>query len=168
MGNHKSDTLKAATIIAAAGGKLVGCTRTQKLAYLLELAGLGEGFYFGYPCYPYSEDLALAIRDATLIGLIREEEVPTNWGGSYSIYTTDEVDENTQRREFAKIASNSNAVELELVATAVFLAVEGYKDPWGETANRKPDKAAGRLDNAKLLYEQFTKIKTPKAIPSIV
>ena len=168
--NPKGDMLKAAEIIAAAGGKLVGRTRLQKLGYLLELAGLGDGFEFSYRHYgPFSEELSLATRDATLVGLVREEEHPASWGGTYSVYTTDQTEPNLQRLAFAKIASEANAVELELAATAAFLAVEGSVDPWGETACRKPDKAAaGRLEKAKVLYAQFAHLKTPKTIPSIV
>ena len=35
-------------IVAAADGELVGRTRLQKTAFLLELAGLGTGFEFKY------------------------------------------------------------------------------------------------------------------------
>jgi uncharacterized protein len=166
----KGDMQKAAEIVAAVGGRLIGRTRLQKLAYLLELAGLGEGFEFRYRHYgPYSEELSLATRDATLVGLIREEEHPASWGGVYSIYTTDQTESNLQRLEFAKIASEANAVELELAATAAFLSMDGVVDPWGETASRKPDKAAaGRLERAKMLYAQFAQLKTPTPIPSIV
>jgi uncharacterized protein len=48
---HKRDSQKAADIIADAGGKVIGRTRLQKLAYLLELADLGEGFQFQYRHY---------------------------------------------------------------------------------------------------------------------
>lgn len=165
----KDDRHKASEIVAAAGGTLVGRTRLQKLAYLLELAGLGEGFHFEYRHYgPFSEDLTLAVRDATLAGLIEEKEEPTSWGGYYSIYSTKLVDLNDTRRAFAKLAAESSSVVLELAATAAFLAVERVKDPWQETARRKPDKAAdGRLDKAKALYGQFTQVATPKELPQI-
>jgi hypothetical protein len=39
---------------------------------------------------------------------------------------------------------NADAVELELAATAAFLAYERFPDPWGETARRKPEKSGGR------------------------
>ena len=38
--------------------------------------------------------------------------------------------------------AQASAIELELAATAAFLAREGQADPWGETARRKPEKAA--------------------------
>lgn len=168
--NPKGDMQKAAEIIAAAGGRLVGRTRLQKLAYLMELAGLGEGFDFSYRHYgPYSEELFLATRNATLVGLIHEEEHPASWGGSYSVYTTDLAESNPLRLEFARIASEANAVELELAATAACLATDGYSDPWSETAVRKPDKAAdGRLEKAKTLYAQFAQVESPCKIPAII
>ncbi len=166
----KDDRHKASEIVAAAGGTLVGRTRLQKLAYLLELAGLGEGFHFEYRHFgPFSEDLTLAVRDATLAGLLEEKEEPTSWGGHYSIYSTKLVDENDTRRAYAKLASETSSVVLELAATAAFLAVEGRDDPWLETARRKPDKAAdGRLEKARALYREFVQVRSPKPLPNIV
>ena len=57
-GQHRRrETEKAADIVRAAGGRVVGRTRLQKIGYLLELAGLGEGFPYAYRYYgPYSEE----------------------------------------------------------------------------------------------------------------
>lgn len=170
VSKFKADRQKATEIIAAAGGTLVGRTRLQKLGYLLELAGLGDGFQFEYRHYgPYSEGLALATRDATLVGMIQEKEEPTSWGGFYSVYTTNPVEQSELRQAFARLASASSAVALELAATAAFLAAERCDDPWQETARRKPDKAAdGRLEKAKELYRQFLAIPAPNTLPKIV
>jgi uncharacterized protein YwgA len=168
--NIKADRQKATEIIAAAGGTLVGRTRLQKLAYLLELAGLGDGFQFEYRHYdPFSEGLAMATHDATLVGMIHEKEEPTTWGGFYSVYTTSPVEQGELRQAFARLATGSSAVALELAATAAFLAEEGCGEPWQETARRKPDKAAdGRLEKAQELYRQFVAIPAPKALPKIL
>ena len=168
--SSKSNAEKVATIVAAAGGKLVGRTRLQKLAYLLELAGLGEGFQFLYRHYgPYSEELALATRDATLMGVLEETENPAAWGGTYSIYKTSHTATDAALLSFAKIAADANAVELELAATAAFLSQEGNADPWDETARRKSNKAdAGRLQKAKELYRKFAQVNTPTALPAIL
>ena len=65
---RKRDTDKVVAIVRDAGGTIVGRTRLQKTAYLLELAGLGEGFHFSYRHYgPYSEELASAVRDANAL-----------------------------------------------------------------------------------------------------
>ena len=62
--DRKRDIDKVADIIRDAGGKVVGRTRLQKLGYLLELSGLGDGFSFEYRHYgPYSEELAAADDD---------------------------------------------------------------------------------------------------------
>lgn len=169
LASGKSDAQKVAAIVSAAGGRLVGRTRLQKLAYFLEQAGLGSGFQFRYRHFgPYSEDIALATRDATLMGIVEEAENSAAWGGTYSVYTTRLPTMNDARHDFAKIAAAANAVELELAATAAFLSKEGHFDPWNETARRKPDKSsAGRLEKAKELYRQLARVSTPKALPEI-
>jgi uncharacterized protein len=170
----KHDPQKAADIVADAGGTVVGRTRLQKLAYLLELTGLGEGFQFQYRHYgPYSEGLAAATRDATLLRLVKEEEKPASWGGSFSVYTVDCRDDsgltNTSRQELAKLAAKADPIELELAATAAFLSVDGVADAWGEVARRKPEKVeGGRLEKAKELYRKLALVPTPKPLPNIL
>ena len=57
---------------------------------------------------------------------------------------------------------------LELAATALFLAREGFSDPWSETARRKPDKAeGGRLDKSKQLYQRLRQVQTPRSLPAL-
>jgi len=159
---------KAADIVRDAGGKIVGRTRFQKIAYLLEAAGLGEGFNFGYRHYgPYSEELTIATHKAALLGLLEEEEIPTSWGGSYSIYTAagaSRAAASGARVSLVREAVNADPVELELAATAVFLALEGSDRPWVETAKRKPDKA-NSVPGAKLLYRKLASMRTPKRLP---
>ena len=172
MSNTKPDRLNAAAIVHDVGGTLVGRTRLQKVAYLLELAGFGDGFRFEYRHYgPYCEELTNGIRMARAFGLVKEDERPTNWGGFYSIYmTSPEVGGHASgpRATFAKSAASIGAIELELLATAAFLHhEEGYKDPWAETARRKPEKAEGRLEKAKDAYIRLLRLETPKHLPKI-
>jgi uncharacterized protein YwgA len=152
----KSDGEKVKSIIADAGGRIVGRTKLQKIAYLLEVAGEGDGFHFDYYHYgPYSEDLTRAISIASMMGEIHEDDKVANWGGFYSIYTTAEASAqaNGLRQRLIKTAAEANSVVLELAATAAYFAINGENDPWEETEVRKPDKAAdGRLDEAKRLY----------------
>ena len=64
-----SEAQKAAEIVRDAGGHIVGRTRLQKIAYLLEITGLGAGFPFRYKHYgPYSEQLADAAETAQIFG----------------------------------------------------------------------------------------------------
>jgi hypothetical protein len=167
----RSDFDKVRDLVRDAGGKIVGRTRLQKMAYLLELAGLGEGFSFEYRHYgPFSTDLANAAKKARILGLVEEAEREAAWGGVYSIFSTDlgvRKGTSAARVQLAKVAGEADPVELELAATAAFLASESG-DPWGETAERKAQKAAGgRLEKAKELYRRLAAIQTPKQLPKI-
>lgn len=167
-----SDTQKVAAVIADAGDRVVGRTRLQKIAYLLTVTGLENGLTFKYKHYgPYSDDLATAARLGNLLGHLREIESPTAWGGSYSVFTAHApmgAVRDESRCRFAKAAAESDAVELELAATAVFLSIEGYEDPWSETARRKPEKAEnGRLDRARELLHSLASLPTPVPLPPI-
>lgn len=166
---RRSNSEKAADIIRSAGGRLVGRTRLQKVAYLLEITGAGSGFVFEYRHYgPFSEDLANATSSAKLSGLIHETEHPTAWGGWYSVFEADKnrSEEGEPRKSFILAATAANPVELELAATAAFLALEGETDPWQETARRKPDKSSS-IDAAKHLYASLEKFSMPHRLPTI-
>lgn len=166
-----SESKKVAAIIADAGGRVVGRTRLQKIAYLLTVTGMESGLVFTYKHYgPYSEDLASAARIGDLLGDLQESEHAAAWGGTYSIFTAQSpAIGNDSRRRFAEVAAESDAVELELAATAVFLAKEGYPDPWQETARRKPEKAdIERLARARELLRSLSRIPTPVPLPAII
>jgi uncharacterized protein len=167
------DSKKVAAIISDAGGRIVGRTRLQKIAYLLTVTGMERDLAFSYKHYgPYSEELAAAARLGNLLGDLQESEYPASWGGSYSVFTAESSSQapgDDSRRRFAKVAADSDAVELELAATAVFLSKEGYPDPWQETARRKPEKAdSERLAEAKELLRSLSRIPTPVPLPAIV
>lgn len=174
MPEHQSDWEKAAAIVRDAGGRIVGRTKLQKVAYLLELVGLGAGFQFEYRHYgPYSEDLADAIQTADIFDLVAEEERQADWGGVYSIFTaTPAAGDRAQgdRAAFAERAAQIGAVALELAATAAYLSdVENCDDPWAETARRKPEKASrGQLEEAKKAYRQLQQLRVPHPLPNIV
>lgn len=159
-------------VVRDSGGRVVGRTRLQKIAYLFEITGLGAGLEFSYKHYgPYSEDLALASRDAQALGLLTEDEHLASWGGKYSIFslTDSSAEPNPARRKLGEISTSANAIELELAATAAYLAEIGIQDPWEETQRRKPEKSEhGRLDNAKSLYQRLMAVDTPRRLPAIV
>ncbi len=167
------NALKAAEIVRDSGGRVIGRTKLQKIAYLLSVSGLEDGLSFVYKHYgPYSEDLATGARDANLLGLLTETEQQASWGGTYSTYVVREQPDSAVspvRRRLAAAAVDADAIELELAATALFLAKEGSSDPWTETARRKPEKAAnGRIDKARELYRKLSAIETPVPWPAIV
>lgn len=168
----KSLTAVVANIVRDAGGQVVGRTKLQKLTYLLVASGLEAELPFFYKHYgPYSEAIASAAREAHLLGLLKEKEDSTSWGGFYSTYSVDGVagdDVLPARLDLARIANSADAVELELAATALFLAKEGLDNPWAETERRKPEKAAnGRLEKAKLLYLKFVDVASPSPLPPL-
>lgn len=163
---------EAARLVRDAGGRVVGRTRLQKIAFLLEAAGLGDGFTFEYRRFgPYSEELSTAARDAKLLGIMDEHENRASWGGAYSTFSTDMAQEpNTrpERIQLARTAATSDSIELELAATALFLHLHGVRLPWSETAKRKPEKAeGGRLERARQLYRSLRDIETPRPLPPI-
>jgi uncharacterized protein len=167
-----ADAVKAAEIVRDAGGRIVGRTRLQKVGYLLTVAGLESGLSFFYKHYgPFSEGLAAAARDADLLGFLHETEQQASWGGTYSTYVVSEPPDPSvpaARLKLASEAAAADAIELELAATAVFLAKEGYKNPWMETARRKPEKAEnGRIDKARLLYRRLSATDTPHRLPDL-
>jgi hypothetical protein len=157
-------------IIRDAGGRIVGRTRLQKIAYLLTATGLDDSFCFAYKHYgPFSEELASSAKIGALFGSLNERQDQTAWGGTYSTYTIDnvqELDQSNPRHSLATLAAAADSIELELAATAVFLAHDGYDDPWNETAQRKPEKATTvRLANAKALLASLSQIYVPTPIP---
>jgi len=164
--------LVATRIIQDAGGTLVGRTRLQKVAYLMQLAGFGEDFDFEYRYYgPFSEDLARGMDIATAFGQVTEVEKQATWGGRYSVFSLKEpaTPSDPRRAAFVQTAKEINAVELELAATAAFLfTVEKQPDPWAETKRRKPEKAGeGRLERAMAAYETLRNLSTPRALPAL-
>lgn len=161
-----------ALIISLAGGTIVGRTKLQKVAYLLDAAGFETGFNFEYKRFgPYSADLASDAKIASLLGVIQETEQPASWGGTYSIYECSAEfippkDLPPFASELARVAADANAIDLELAATAIFLSGEGFADPWAETERRKPDKVTTRgLDGARLLIQNLQSIQTAVALP---
>jgi hypothetical protein len=159
-----------AQVIRDAGGEIVGRTKLQKTVYLLTLAGFEARFRFGYKHYgPFSEELADAADLAAAFDLISERQLQAAWGGTYSVYGASPGDLSAQpsRIRLTQAAAQSDAVLLELAATAAYLAQEGKPQPWAETARRKPDKAAnGRLDRAKELYAEL-RAASDNALPEI-
>lgn len=164
---------QVAQIVTDAGGTIIGRTKLQKVAYLLTAAGLEGELPFMYKHYgPYSEALALAARDASLLGYVSEAEHMATWGGTYSIYRVAGPVVNppaTPRQRVASEAAQADAIVLELAATAVFLRKEeSVEDVWAETARRKPEKATeARIVDAKALLRNLAAIQVPQPLPAV-
>lgn len=163
---------EVSAIVQDAGGRIVGRTRLQKVAFLLTATGLDDNFRFSYKHYgPFSDELAHSAEIASLIGKISERQDRASWGGTYSTYSVDApivLDRTSARAMLASEAANADAIELELAATAVFLSAEGFDDPWGETARRKPEKSTSqRMANARALLARLRRIPVPVPLPNL-
>ena len=171
---RKGSSRDVASLVDAAGGELVGRTRLQKTACLLELVGSGLGFRFSYHRYgPYSEELSIAASDADALGYIEEREKYAAWGGRFSVFKIregrgDHAKLGPAESALVKAAARADSVELELAVTAAFLAEGGSADPWAEVARLKQAKIADeRLESAKALYRKFQEFQVPKPLPNI-
>jgi hypothetical protein len=164
---------EVAKLISIAGGEVIGATRLQKIACLIELAGATLGFNFAYHLYgPYSEQLDVAVSDAGALGLVRIEPKQAAWGGRYSVFrlSSPEADHvPNSLSTLATTAAKADSVELELAVTAAFLAANGNPDAWDAVAVRKKAKATpARLANAKALYQVLRSVENlPKSLPAI-
>jgi len=150
-------------IVYASGGKVIGNTRLQKTTYFLEARGLGFGFDFDYHYYgPYSEDLAVAARDAVALDLVCSKIEMSKSGAPYAIYegpkavVADSDDKMAARKNLLAKLADYDTTSLELAATADFLGRKGFKDPWTETTRRKSLKASpDRIVKAKRLLQEL-------------
>ncbi len=161
---------KDVAAIVSAAGELVGRTRLQKTAVMLELTGLGFGFSFDYHLFgPFSEDLVVSTERATALGYVVEDSKRASWGGFYSIFRAEKkTSGDPARDEIIKIAKEADSIVLELAATAAFLVSEHVEDPWAEVAARKPEKITrSRLAQAKDLYKRFAAVETPVRLPKL-
>ena len=156
----------AAAVVEVAGGQIVGKTRLQKIAYLLEAMDLGCGLDFDYHNYgPFSADLAFAVDDAEALGYLKTEERKGYHAVRCTSYCSlpdapkfDENDRRSERRDALKtMMEQRSAIVLELGATAVYLKRNGYADSvWDEVRKRKGVKSAKPyLDAAKDLVQSL-------------
>lgn len=167
--NTRSDAEKVARLVQEAGGRIVGRTRLQKIACLLELAGVGDGFRFSYHHFgPYSEELSNAIETAEIFDKVNEETKQASWGGTYSIYTTQNKStaDSPIRQSILNETISVSAIALELAATAAYLAATDVDNPWEEVRERKPEKATPeKVKEAKELYMRLFNVA--RKLPAI-
>ena len=176
MVDSETRASRVAEIIRDSGGEIVGRVRMQKVAFFLELAGLGSGYKFSYHYYgPYSEALDTDSKIAWAFDKIQRADRQTSWGDSYSIFSVDNESIDTKcasigpRQKLASIAASTDSVILELAATAAYLKTDGYDNPWEETRKRKPQETSKtRVDAAMKMYEELLTLDTPKELPDIL
>lgn len=154
-------------IVALNGGKLVGKTRLQKVAYLLDACGLQSGLDYDYHHFgPYSAEVASAADIAEMLGRLRSQEKPGFHSVPYVVYETSEQPPARVGSMSAADASDKlatmesySAIVLELAATIHYLEqAEGYL-PAGaqdEVKIRKAAKASSeRLASANQLLSKL-------------
>ncbi len=142
-------------LVALHGGELIGRTRLQKEAYLLDRCGAEFGLAFEYYHYgPYSFELAGGLNEAQAEGAVEIEERPGRHRVPYAVIKTAEAQPEAigklQADRAAELLDRMKYVSdfvLELAATVVFLRDEwdyyGKEKvgPVEETKARKPLKA---------------------------
>ncbi|MDE0059868.1 MAG: hypothetical protein OXI22_12960 [Defluviicoccus sp.] len=145
-------------LVALNGGQLVGRTRLQKQAYLLDRCGAEFGLEFTYHHYgPYSFELAGGCADAAADGQIQiEQQISQQHGVPYAIFRSSNGDGASDRlgalsagqaRSLLGKMQGVSDIVLELAATIVFLRDEwpyygkGKTDAVEETKARKSLKA---------------------------
>jgi uncharacterized protein len=153
----------AVAIVALNGGELVGRTRMQKAAFLLEQSGMRSGLEFAYHHFgPFSADLARGWDNAAFDDRLTMTERPGFREMPYTVFMTDEPPPPhlgaLPRDRAAALLASMNAhsdVVLELAATMVFLRGR-VADPIEEVRIRKPHKATPkRLDEAGALVRDL-------------
>ena len=144
-------------LVALNDNQLIGRTRLQKQAYLLDRCGADFGLQFIYHRYgPYCLELAGGADDAQAGRRIAIEEKLGRHGVPYAIFKSDKETgypsglgklNNDKARSLLQRMNKVSDIILELAATIVFLRDEwdyfgkGSIDPVDETKARKPLKA---------------------------
>ena len=156
------------TLVALSDGKVVGRTRLQKEAYLLDRCGADFQIPFTYHHYgPCSFELANGWTDATAEKRIRIQQKTGRHGVPYSIFhlkdksvelpvTLGGLSIKDAKKKLRKMKRVSDIV-LELAATIAFLEQKGYGErAVEEVIARKPLKAKSeRIENALDLLQQL-------------
>lgn len=156
-----------AQVVGLNGGELIGKTRLQKTIYFLERKKLGYAFDFAYHYYgPYSEDVAIAANDARARHLLSVDKEYTQRGDAYAVFHLQDYDPGSdvanlaEKERVLNILAEYSTVVIELAATADFLKVSGYPDPWPETCLRKSAKATpDRVELAKQLLARLGELE---------
>ena len=149
-----------AGVVAAAGGRLTGRVRLQKVVYLLDRLGLHSGFTYEYHHFgPYSRELDSATADAQAFLGLREDFAHRGIDGArYSVFSiSGDVDEDVfgsvgreRARSLMGTFAATNVTVLELAATIDWLWREERLADWRtELVKRKGQKVQnGKFERA--------------------
>lgn len=151
-------------VINAAGGRITGKVRLQKILYILDQLGLRSGFSYQYHYYgPFSRDIVNAVEDAKAFGYVNELiECRKSDGAAFSIFVAEPVAERPAALDPRLQGALSSmlpakATVLELAATVHWLwSAEGRGDWRAEIEVRKGLKCqGGRLERAIELLKEI-------------
>ena len=156
-----------AGVVVAAGGRLTGRVRLQKVVYLLDKLGLHSGFTYEYHHFgPFSRELDSATADAQAFLGLREEFAHRSIDGArYSVFSFsgnvgDDVFGSVGRERAHSIVGKfvaTNVTVLELAATIDWLWREERRADWRtELVKRKGQKVQnGKLERAVELLDNL-------------
>ncbi|MFC7051992.1 hypothetical protein ACFQI3_04735 [Hansschlegelia quercus] len=160
--------LAAQAVIFAAGGKIVGRIRLQKIIFLIDQLGFGSGFVYSYHHYgPYSEDLARAIDSAKIFRIIHEtREHRASDGAAYSVFSANSAMDSQYLERIRNsdrivgglsVLNGHNSTVLELAATIYWIKNIEHNILWkNEVFSRKgPKTENGRFEKAERLLVEL-------------
>lgn len=153
-----------ASIVATAGGVVVGSYRLRNLCFLLQNLGHPLGFHFSHRFGGlYSEEVEFAIRDAVIFGLLTQEEFPTTWGGVCLTYRCPEGHpEAPEYDPLIREALSFTAGVLDMVALVTYWGSTGDPDPWDTFQRLYPERCVGaNLELARHLHLRLNSPVTP-------
>jgi hypothetical protein len=136
------------SVVVAAGGRIAGRVRLQKIVYLLDQIGLESGFTFEYHHYgPYSDGLAEQVEDDEIFKKLQVEPRQRRTDGvPYVVFHASQPGdgEPLETRPAAKrindalpMLMKTSATVLELAATIHWLAVVEGRADWREELVRR-------------------------------
>lgn len=156
-----------AGVVAAAGGRLTGRVRLQKIIYLLDRLGLHSGFTYEYHHFgPFSRELDSATADAQAFLGLREDFAHRSVDGArYSVFSfSGDVSEDVfgaigreKAYVFVGLFATTNVTVLELAATIDWLWREEMLTDWQtELVKRKGQKVQnGKFERALELLDSL-------------
>jgi uncharacterized protein YwgA len=147
--------IEIASLVAAVGGEVIGKIRLQKIVYLLDRIGLDSGFSYSYHHYgPFSSALSdVADIEASFGDLMEEQRNRVSDGVPYIIFKSSRSLDSYDKvgglsvndiSLYSNIMDSYTSTELELAATAFWLAKEEEISDWRtELKKRKGVKTEG-------------------------
>ena len=120
------------SIIEAAGGKILGKTKFQKLVYLAQEKGLYLGYDFGYHYFGvFSSELEMDLQSGEVFGVFSQDVKSDYYGCPIEISLKDmnqvqSVDSSNSALSMVSELSKEESRVLEVLSTIIYLKKAGY------------------------------------------